>query len=259
MAASSRCRHGRTVLGDHRNFCKTFTLRAGAVFGKSERITALSNISLSIPAGATIGLVGESGSGKTTLSKIIMRAMKPDAGTDAASTTARGCATCSSLRGSELKAYRRAVQFVFQDPFSSLDPRMTVYDILAEPLADPRDRHARRTIPARQGSAGARGARPALDAALPALVLRRPAAAHRPGAALALNPSVILCDEPTSALDVSVQAQILNLLKDLQNALGLSYLFVSHNLAVVDYMASEIAVMCRGIIVEQAPRRQPVP
>ncbi|HEX5665440.1 MAG TPA: ATP-binding cassette domain-containing protein, partial [Hyphomicrobium sp.] len=231
----------------------SFTLRAGAIFGKTERISALSNVSLSIPSGATIGLVGESGSGKTTLSKIIMRAMKPDVGT-VRFDDGTGLRDVFGLRGSELKAYRRAVQFVFQDPFSSLDPRMTVYDILAEPL--------------RVHNVGTADEQFVRVKDLLALVgldqrsMRRYPHSFSGGQrqriglarAMALNPSVILCDEPTSALDVSVQAQILNLLKDLQSALGLSYLFVSHNLAVIDYMASEIAVMCRGIIVEQAPR-----
>jgi peptide/nickel transport system ATP-binding protein len=243
---------GRTVL-DIQGVSKTFSLRAGAFFGRTEKVHALSNVSLSIPAGTTVGLVGESGSGKTTLSKIIMRAMAPDSGTVHFDDGA-GPRDVFALKGSELKAYRRAVQFVFQDPFSSLDPRMTVYDILAEPLrvhsvgtADEQfmrvkdllelvglDQRSMRRYP--HSFSGGQRQRIGL------------------ARAMALNPSVILCDEPTSALDVSVQAQVLNLLKDLQAALGLSFLFVSHNLAVVDYMASEIAVMCRGVIVEQAPR-----
>ena len=243
---------GRTVL-DIQGVSKTFSLRAGAFFGRTDKVHALSNVSLSIPAGTTVGLVGESGSGKTTLSKIIMRAMAPDCGT-VSFDDGSGPRDVFALKGSELKAYRRAVQFVFQDPFSSLDPRMTVYDILAEPLrvhkvgtSDEQflrvkellelvglDQRSMRRYP--HSFSGGQRQRIGL------------------ARAMALNPSVILCDEPTSALDVSVQAQVLNLLKDLQGALGLSFLFVSHNLAVVDYMASEIAVMCRGVIVEQAPR-----
>ena len=243
---------GRTVL-DIRNVSKTFTLRASGLFGKAQTVNALSNVSLSIPAGTTVGLVGESGSGKTTLSKIIMRALAPDTGS-VRFDDGSGPRDVFKLRGSELKSYRRAVQFVFQDPFSSLDPRMTVYDILAEPLRV----HG-------VGSSDEQFAR--IKELLELIGLDQRSMRRYPHSfsggqrqriglarALALNPSVILCDEPTSALDVSVQAQILNLLKDLQGALGLSYLFVSHNLAVVDYMASEIAVMCRGVIVEQAPR-----
>jgi peptide/nickel transport system ATP-binding protein len=243
---------GRTVL-DITGVSKTFTLRAGAFFGHTEKIPALSNVNLSIPSRKTVGLVGESGSGKTTLSKIIMRALAPDCGS-VCFDDGSGPRDVFALKGSELKSYRRAVQFVFQDPFSSLDPRMTVFDILAEPL--------------RIHGIGTEDERFARVKDLLSLVgldqrsMRRYPHSFSGGQrqriglarALALNPSVILCDEPTSALDVSVQAQVLNLLKDLQNALGLSYLFVSHNLAVVDYMASEIAVMCRGVIVEQAPR-----
>jgi peptide/nickel transport system ATP-binding protein len=160
----------------------------------------------------------------------------------------------SSLEGEDLTAYRRNVQFVFQDPFSSLNPRMTVYEILTEPLrihdiGTSDDRYAR--------------AKELLDmVGLSRQSLRRYPHSFSGGQrqrlgiarALALQPRVLLCDEPVSALDVSVQAQVLNLLKDLQKALGLTYLFVSHNLAVVDYIADTIAVMCRGYIVEEAPK-----
>ncbi|WP_406856562.1 ABC transporter ATP-binding protein [Alsobacter sp. KACC 23698] len=256
-AAAAHCTRdpipaGRTVL-DVDGVTKTFTLRSGGLFGKPQRISALSNVSLSLPAGETLGLVGESGSGKTTLSKVIMRAMAPDCGS-VCFDDGTGPRDVFKLAGPDLKAYRRAVQFVFQDPFSSLDPRMTVYDILAEPL---RIHHI--------GNEDERFSRVKDLLELVGLdqrSMRRYPHSFSGGQrqriglarALALNPAVILCDEPTSALDVSVQAQILNLLKDLQSALGLSYLFVSHNLAVVDYMADDIAVMCRGVIVEKAPR-----
>ena len=164
-----------------------------------------------------------------------------------------------ALEGDDLKAYRRAVQFVFQDPFSSLNPRMTVYEILTEPLrihdigtSDERFERAKQLLEMvgldrrslrRYPHSFSGGQRQRLGIAR----------------ALALEPRVLLCDEPVSALDVSVQAQVLNLLKDLQSALGLSYLFVSHNLAVVDYIADTIAVMCRGYIVEEAPKVVAVP
>ena len=159
-----------------------------------------------------------------------------------------------TLEGDALTAYRRNVQFIFQDPFWSLNPRMTVYDILTEPLRIHGIGDAGRALRARQGSCCDWSG---LD---PRSLRRYP---HRFSGgqrqrigiarALALEPRVLLCDEPVSALDVSVQAQVLNLLKDLQAALGLTYLFVSHNLAVVDYIADTIAVMCRGRIVEVAP------
>jgi peptide/nickel transport system ATP-binding protein len=234
---------------------KTFTLRSGLWSGRQEVVRALSRVSLSITSGTTLGLVGESGSGKTTLARIIMRAWAPNEG-KVWFDDGTGPRDVFALDADALRAYRRAVQFVFQDPFSSLNPRMTIYDILSEPLrihriGTPEERHQR--------------VKGLLDlVGLDHRYLRRYPHSFSGGErqriglarALALSPSVILCDEPTSALDVSVQAQVLNLLKDLQKALGISYLFVSHNLAVVDYMATEIAVMCRGHIVEQAPRDQ---
>ncbi len=235
------------------NVSKFFTLRSG-MFGASRRtIQALSNVSLAVPAGKTLGLVGESGSGKTTLSKIIMRAMKPDEGR-VLYDGGKGPVNVETLEGEALFAYRRAVQFVFQDPFSSLNPRMTAYEILSEPLKI----HGI----GNQDEQFARVKELMQVVGLDIRQLRRYPHAFSGGQrqrlglarALALRPSVLLCDEPTSALDVSVQAQILNLLKDLQKDLDLSILFISHNLAVVDYMAQDIAVMCRGHIVEQAPR-----
>ena len=158
------------------------------------------------------------------------------------------------LSPSELIDYRRKIQFVFQDPFSSLNPRMTVFDIISEPLMihEVGDREQRvEIVKELMRHVG-------LD---PRFLARYPHSfsggqRQRIGIAraLALNPELLICDEPVSALDVSVQAQILNLLKDLQEELGLTYLFVSHNLAVVDYMADRIAVMCRDYLVETARR-----
>jgi peptide/nickel transport system ATP-binding protein len=246
------CSPARTVLKVE-DVSKSFLLRSGWFGGSQRGVRAVNNVSLSVPCGSTLGLVGESGCGKTTLSKIISRAMKADSGRilfDDGS----GPRDVQALSGEVLTAYRRAVQFVFQDPFSSLNPRMTVYDILTEPLkiheiGDSDGRYAR--------------AKELLDmVGLDRTSLRRYPHSFSGGQrqrlgiarALALEPQVLVCDEPVSALDVSVQAQVLNLLKDLQKALGLSYLFVSHNLAVVDYIADSIAVMCRGYIVEEAPK-----
>jgi peptide/nickel transport system ATP-binding protein len=233
--------------------CKTYTLRSGWFSGKTRTIHAVNGVNLSLPAGTTLGLVGESGCGKTTVSKMIMRAISPDQGR-VLFDDGTGPKDVHALEGDELTAYRRSVQFVFQDPFSSLNPRMTVYEILTEPLriheiGTPDERYER--------------AKQLLEmVGLDQRSLRRYPHSFSGGQrqrlgiarALALEPRVLLCDEPVSALDVSVQAQVLNLLKDLQSALGLSYLFVSHNLAVVDYIADTIAVMCRGYIVEEAPK-----
>ena len=242
----------RTVLSVH-DVSKSFTLRSSGLFGKaSERVAALSNVSFDLKAGQTLGIVGESGSGKTTISKVIMRALKPDSGT-VLFDDGNGPTNVAALQGDALMRYRRQVQFVFQDPFSSLDPRMTILDILREPL----DVHGIGTPAQRMERVIELLGLVGLDQR----ALRRYPHSFSGGQrqriglarALAVSPSVIICDEPTSALDVSVQAQILNLLKDLQKALGLSLIFVSHNLAVVDYMADEIAVMCRGLVVEKAP------
>jgi peptide/nickel transport system ATP-binding protein len=236
------------------NVSKSFTTRkTGWVRGQATTIRAVADVSLSIRRGTCFGLVGESGCGKTTLSKMIMRAVLPDSGRivydDRGSPIDVGNAD-----EKELLRFRRRVQYIFQDPIGSLSPRMTVFDILREPLVihEVGDRdHQVEMVKELMRLVG-------LD---PRFLSRYPHSfsggqRQRIGIAraLALRPDLVLCDEPVSALDVSIQAQILNLLKDLQTELGLTYLFISHNLAVVDYIADEIAVMCKGRIVETAPR-----
>lgn len=231
---------------------KTFTLRAGRLFARPRTVRAVSDVSLTLQGGRTLGLVGESGSGKTTVSKMIMRAMPPDGGRILFDDGV-GLKDVHTLKGDALFAYRRNVQFVFQDPYASLDPRMTVRQILSEPM----EIHG---VP--QGKRRERCRELMAMVGLEDSALGRYPHAFSGGQrqrigiarALSLEPRLLVLDEPVSALDVSVQAQILNLLKDLQQALGLSYLIVSHNLAVVDYMADTISVMCRGRIVEEADR-----
>jgi peptide/nickel transport system ATP-binding protein len=195
------------------------------------------------------------------VSKIIMRALRPDEGE--VTFNDRGTAVdVLALAGAELTAFRRKVQYIFQDPFGSLNPRMTVFDILNEPLVI----HGVGDAAWRREMILELMALVGLDARC----LNRYPHSFSGGQrqrigiarALALRPDLLICDEPVSALDVSIQAQILNLLKDLQSELGLTYLFISHNLAVVNYIADRIAVMCRGRLVELAPRealfRRPV-
>ena len=236
-----------------RNASKIFTMRKNGWFaGKPREIRALDNINLTIPRGECLGVVGESGSGKSTLAKAVLRAISLDEGS-VTFDGGDGPKDIADFTDAELKAYRRQVQLVFQDPFSSLNPRMTVFDILSEPyvihkLCGPDERAERIKELLKLVGLDVRAMR------------RYPHSfsggqRQRIGIArsLALSPQLLLLDEPVSALDVSVQAQILNLLKDLRAELGLTYLFIGHNLAVVDYIADRIAVMCKGRLVELAP------
>ena len=246
----SKC--GETLL-EVEHVSKSFNLRKGGLFNtaKATSVIAVDDISFTVQRGECLGLVGESGCGKTTASKLILRALKPDSGN-----IRFNGVDVLKLEDDDLFRYRRQVQFIFQDPFSSLNPRMTVFDIVSEPLVihgigDEDERFER--VKELMTLVG-------LD---PRFLRRYPHSfsggqRQRIGIAraLALQPDLLICDEPVSALDVSIQAQILNLLKDLKAELGLTYLFISHNLAVVDYIADRIAVMCAGRLVELAPREQ---
>jgi len=236
-----------------RGLSRYFATRSRSMFGRAPKggIMAVDDVSFEVRAGECIGLVGESGCGKTTTAKMIMRSLTPDKG-DIVFYDHGVQRNVRALKGEELFAYRRKVQFVFQDPFSSLNPRMTAYDIISEPL-----------VIHRVGDADEHFSRVKELMTLVGLdvrYLRRYPHSFSGGQrqrigiarALALGPELLICDEPVSALDVSVQAQVLNLLLDLQQALHLTYVFISHNLAVVHYIADRIAVMCAGRLVEVA-------
>ena len=218
-------------------------------FFSNDRIPVLNGVSLGIKKGKTLGLVGESGSGKTTLGRSIVRLTPIDAG----SVFFNGCCIYE-LEETEFLPYRRKIQMIFQDPFDSLNPKMTIEQILEEPLA----------IHFQQLSAFERRKRmlTLLDRVkLPRSYLRRYPNALSGGQrqrvgiarALAVEPEILICDEPVSALDVSIQAAIMNLLKDLQAELELTYLFISHDMAVVRYISDTVAVMQSGRIVEYGP------
>ncbi|HEX9395470.1 MAG TPA: ABC transporter ATP-binding protein [Burkholderiales bacterium] len=239
-----------TPLLEVRNLTKRFATRKRSFLGgrSGGELLAVDDVSFEVGVGECLGLVGESGCGKTTTAKMILRSVTPESGSIVFKNQ-----DVLALKGADLFAYRRKAQFVFQDPFSSLNPRMSVYEIVAEPL-----------VIHRIGNEDERFARVKELIALVGLDvrhLRRYPHSFSGGQrqrigiarALALGPELLICDEPVSALDVSVQAQVLNLLRDLRAALNLTYLFISHNLAVVNYLADRIAVMCAGRIVELAP------
>jgi peptide/nickel transport system ATP-binding protein len=226
-----------------KNLRREFAARAG-LFAPGKRVVAVDNVSLSVPAGSVLGIVGESGCGKSTLARLILGLLAPTAG--------EALVDGKRLAGLDRKARARLIQPVFQDPFASLNPRRRVSDIVALPLVAQatfsRGEIDRRVaaILERVGLSAEMGKR--MPAQLSGGQRQRAAIAR----ALVLEPRIVICDEPTSALDVSVQAQILNLLADLRRDLKLTYIFISHNLAVVEHVASEVAVMYLGRIVELA-------
>jgi len=234
-----------------RDLVKHFEVGGGLFGGPPGLVKAVDGVSFTIRRGETLGLVGESGCGKTTTGRCILQLERPTSG----QVIFEGI-DLTTLGQVELRAVRRRVQVIFQDPYSSLNPRMTVGQIIAEPLG------VHGIVPERRGREARM--RSLLDRCglLPAMALRYPhelsgGQRQRVGIAraLAMEPSLIVCDEPVSALDVSIQAQIINLLEELQAEFGLTYLFVAHDLSVVRHISDRVAVMYLGKIVEITDRK----
>ena len=225
-----------------RDLRRVFRVKQG-LFAKPRHVVAVDGVSFSVPAGSVLGVVGESGCGKSTLARMILGLLPPSGG--------EVLVDGQRLSAMDRRARARLIQPVFQDPFASLNPRRRIRDIVAMPLMAqgdvPRAQIGRRVAEMleRVGLSQEQGGR--FPAQLSGGQRQRVAIAR----ALVLRPRIVVCDEPTSALDVSVQAQILNLLAELRRELGLTYLFISHNLAVVEHVASEVAVMYLGRIVER--------
>lgn len=237
------------IILEAKNIKKHFPIRKGLLLRQVGSVKAVDDVSLFVRRGETLGLVGESGCGKSTLGRTLIRLYEPTAG----EIKVEG-KDFLSLKGEELRQKRKNIQMIFQDPYASLDPRMTVGQIIRQPL----DIHNVGTLAEREQR---------VMELIELVGLRKSHVNRYPhefsggqrqrisiARSIALNPEIIICDEPVSALDVSIQAQILNLLKDLQEKLGLTYIFISHDLSVIEHVCDRIAVMYLGKIVEVASR-----
>ena len=234
------------------NLRKYFPIKQGLLRREVGAIRAVDDVSFDIKEGETLGLVGESGCGKTTTSRCILRAVDPTSGEVLYRSADGSVVDVAAAPRTQLRSLRREMQMIFQDPFSSLNPRMTLLDIVGEPLViDGLGRSEREDRVAEL--LGLVGLRPEFMRRFPHAFSGGQRQRIGIARALALNPRLIVADEPVSALDVSVQAQVLNLMMDLQRDLGLTYLFVAHDLSVVKHISDRVAVMYVGKLVETAP------
>jgi peptide/nickel transport system ATP-binding protein len=247
-----------TPLLEVRDLKKHFPITKGLFSSIHGYVKAVDGVSFAIPRGQVLGLVGESGCGKTTVGRMIMRLYKPTAGQILVRLAGDGqsAADIAGLNHGQLMPYRRQMQMIFQDPYTSLNPRKTILEIVSEPMRI-------------HGVASGKALQNRVEELLELVGLRAEYAMRYPHAfsggqrqrigiarALSLNPQFLVADEPVSALDVSVQAQVLNLMRSLQRRLGLTYLFISHDLSVVKHISDRIAVMYVGNLVETASTKE---
>jgi oligopeptide/dipeptide ABC transporter ATP-binding protein len=233
------------------NLAKRFPVRGGLFGHGSAEVHAVDGVSFTLALRETLGIVGESGCGKSTLARMIVRLIEPSAGTVRLSGT-----PISTLSARKMRPHRRDIQFVFQDPFASLNPRLRAGAIVGEAIENFTDSNRRQIVDQVAALFARVGLRPAQMQDYPHQLSGGQRQRLGIARALSLNPKIIVADEPVSALDVSVQAQVINLMVDLQEEFGLAYLFIAHDLAVVQHISHRVAVMYLGRIVELAPKAE---
>jgi peptide/nickel transport system ATP-binding protein len=256
VVLGANVRESEQVLLDVKSLRKYFPIRRGVLQKVVGHVRAVDDVSFYIRQGETLSLVGESGCGKTTTARCILRALDPTAGKVFFRAEDGQVLDVAAMPKRGLQPLRRQMQMIFQDPFSSLNPRMTLLDIVGEPLLVHGEKDAKKRAERVAELLRLVGLRPEYMRRFPHAFSGGQRQRIGIARALALNPRLVVADEPVSALDVSVQAQILNLMLELQEKLGLTYLFVAHDLSVVKHISERVAVMYVGRIVEIAPTQE---